>query len=169
LEFQIGLVYSRKASSEFLVSTKVCLLILYSNLEPGGYIEVADIAFPVQGIDKSIDNTNLQGWSNYLLKVSDKAGTSLGNAKLHKKRLENAGFENVVEKTYRWPQNRWPKDRDLKDIGMYTYGTFGEHFSSLSMALLTREDGWKEEEVEMWSIKAKNDAKNVRVHAYWEL
>jgi hypothetical protein len=32
---------------------------------------------------------------------------------------------------------------------MYTYKTFKEHFNSFNIVLLIREDGWKEEEVEM--------------------
>ena len=44
-------------------------------------------------------------------------GRPADSAKDYKAQLIEAGFENVVEIRYKWPQNRWPKDRGLKELG----------------------------------------------------
>ena len=53
-----------------------------------------------------------------MLEASQIAGTPICNAKLHQQRLKEAGFENIVEKKYFWPQNKWPRDRHYKLLGV---------------------------------------------------
>jgi hypothetical protein len=92
------------------------------NLAPGGYIELADICFPVQADDKSLKSDSaLRKWSNLMLEAAQKAGSPINSAQLYKAQLEATGFCNVVEIQYKWPQNRWPKDKTLKTLGMYIF------------------------------------------------
>jgi len=39
-------------------------------------------------------------------------------ARYYKEEMAAAGFINVVEKKYVWPNNTWPKDEKLKEIGI---------------------------------------------------
>ena len=80
---------------------------------------MVDIASPIEAIADSLPaGSSLKDWSDKMFEASQIAGTPLNNAKLHKQRLEGAGFENVVETTYFWPQNTWPKDQRLEELGM---------------------------------------------------
>lgn len=46
-----------------------------------------------------------------------KFGREADSARRYKDQMIEAGFENVVEIVYKWPQNRWPKDPKLKELG----------------------------------------------------
>jgi hypothetical protein len=93
-------------------------LILDRNLTPGGYIELADICYPVQADDGSLPAESvLCKWSNLILEGTKRAGRPINSAKFYKSQLETAGFTNVVEVIYMWPQNRWPKDAKFKELG----------------------------------------------------
>ena len=35
--------------------------------------------------------------------------------------LQDAGFVNVVEVRYKWPQNQWLKDPRLKELGPFDF------------------------------------------------
>jgi hypothetical protein len=163
LEFQIGLVYMRKLSSEFSYRKSARFIngFISRFLNRGGHVEVLDIAFPVQG---SIDGTYLQKWSDLLLHCSNKAGKSLSNAKLHKERLEKAGFQDVVETKY-----LWAKHGRRETVGSWAHAALEEHISGLSMALLTRVAGWKQEEVDTLSSLVTDDIRNPEIRAYWEV
>jgi len=52
-----------------------------------------------------------------ILEASNKLGRPVDSAKGYKSQLEEAGFTNVVETKYKWPQNRWPKDPKFKELG----------------------------------------------------
>jgi hypothetical protein len=56
-------------------------------------------------------------WSSLILEASNKLGRPVDSAKGYKSQLEEAGFTNVVETKYKWPQNRWPKDPKFKELG----------------------------------------------------
>jgi hypothetical protein len=89
------------------------------NLNPGGYIELADKCLPFLSDDDSLPpNSALHWWSKYSIEGTEKVGCSITAAKDFKKQLEEAGFINVVEKRYQWPTNTWPKDKKLKQLGM---------------------------------------------------
>ena len=78
-------------------------MILGRFLKGGGWIEVTDIAFPIESEDGSIQGSELEKWSALLVKAGEKAETPIDRAKLHRKRLLEAGFEEVVEKITKWP------------------------------------------------------------------
>jgi hypothetical protein len=54
-----------------------------------------------------------------MLEASVALGCPLNTAESCKGYLEDAGFEDVVEKEYRWPMSPWPRDRKLREIGKF--------------------------------------------------
>jgi hypothetical protein len=97
---------------------KTQTLTISSNLTPGGFIELADICFPVQAIDDSLRNdSQLRKWSDLLLEATQKAGRPMDSARYYQAQLEAAGFIKVEKIQYKWPQNPWPKDKDNKILG----------------------------------------------------
>ncbi len=90
-----------------------------SNLTPGGYMELADICFPIRVDDDSFpENSALQKWSRIILDGTVKAGRPINSCLNYRAQMEEAGFVNVVQVEYRWPQNPWPKDSKFKRLGM---------------------------------------------------
>ena len=88
------------------------------NLEPGGFIEICDIAFPIEAEDDSMaPDSALAKWSDRMFEASMILQRPLDSAKSCKNLLSSTGFTDVVETRYKWPQNRWPKDRKYKELG----------------------------------------------------
>jgi hypothetical protein len=56
----------------------------------------------------------------------------------YKQQLIDAGFENVTEVQYKWPQNTWPKDRKMKEIGELNFLSASLPLSYFSPRISTR-------------------------------
>lgn len=96
------------------------LITINRHLEPGGYIEIVDIAFPIESDDGSLTpDSALAKWSNYMFEASKNLQRPLDSGKTCKGLLASAGFTDVVETQYKWPQNRWPKEPRFKELGEF--------------------------------------------------
>ena len=104
--------------------------------------------------------------------------------------LIEAGFDDVVEVRYKWPQNRWPKDKKLKElgelhcysydqprtstdysdmVGMWMHENFSTGLAGLSMAVFTRGLGWSQEELEVFLADVRKSMKDPNVHGYYPM
>lgn len=54
-----------------------------------------------------------------MLEAANKAGRSLAVAPKLKQMMIDAGFTDVVEVVYKWPQNKWPKNPKYKELGAW--------------------------------------------------
>jgi len=59
----------------------------------------------------------VQKWNELIMESTLKFGRAADMATGYKQQLIEAGFENVTEVLYKWPQNTWPKDPKMKEIG----------------------------------------------------
>jgi cyclopropane fatty-acyl-phospholipid synthase-like methyltransferase len=89
----------------------------FTNLNTGGWIEVLDILPPTSDDGTMSPDTALYRWSNLLLESTQKIGRPFGGTSSLKSQMEAAGFKNVSQRVYKWPQNRWPKDPKYKELG----------------------------------------------------
>lgn len=95
-----------------------CIANPLRNLNPGGWIEIKDIKFPIVDNDNSFpEDCAVKKWADLILEGTVKLGRPADCAKDYKDQLIEAGFENVVVIQYKWPQNSWPKDPKLKELG----------------------------------------------------
>ncbi|CZR67449.1 related to methyltransferase [Phialocephala subalpina] len=142
----------------------------FENLNPGGYIEMADICFPVQCDDETMGpDSALRKWANLILEGTTKIGRPINSAKDYKTQLGKAGFTDIVEERLIWPQNRWPKDKRIKEIGIWSHENMAPSLEGFSMALFTRVYGWTKEEVEVFLVDVRKEVKDPRIHAYWPI
>jgi hypothetical protein len=78
--------------------------------------------FPFKEFDKSLlVGSALKTWAGLLMKATITHGCSMDSAKKCKSQLQDAGFIDIVETTYKWPQNRWPKHRKHMVLGMFYF------------------------------------------------
>jgi SAM-dependent methyltransferase len=89
----------------------------FTNLNTGGWIEVLDILPPTSDDGTMSPDTALYRWSTLLLESTQKIGRPFGGTSSLKSQMEAAGFKNVSQRVYKWPQNRWPKDPKYKELG----------------------------------------------------
>ena len=91
-----------------------------SNLRPGGYIELFDVAMGHSTCDDdSLPETGsyLAKWDRLVLDCSYKWGSPVDSVLKYKEYLAEVGFTNIVEHEYIWPSNSWPKDHHHKVLG----------------------------------------------------
>ena len=83
--------------------------------------------------------------------------------------MQAAGFVDIEERIYKWPQNWWPKDPKYKEIGMWTLANLDDGLEGLSLAYFTRGLGWSKEEVLAFLLDVRKDIRNLKIHACWPM
>ncbi|KAJ3960545.1 hypothetical protein N0V92_002796 [Colletotrichum tropicale] len=141
----------------------------YDKLEPGGYIELQDNAFPILSDDGSMKDTSLAEWSSLLIEAVQKMGRSIEAPSQFKRMLQDAGFVDVVEVKEIWPVSPWTKDKVLFDRGQWVREACMDGIETSCLALFTRVLGWTREEVLAFCAGVRNDVKNRNIHAYWKV
>jgi hypothetical protein len=141
--------------------------------------------FPIEDNDTSFpEGCAARKWTELAMEGAAKMGRPLNGAIKYKAQLEEAGFHNVREEMFRWPQNKWPKDAKLKELGkssrpfrrlrtnetgMWMCENFTSGLSGLSMALFTRGLGWTSEETETFLVTVRKDMKDTKIHGYYTM
>ena len=107
----------------------------YDHLKPGGYLELSQ-SVPDPGCDDGSlpDDSAYRQMTAYFIEIGERLGASVHAAKLFKQKMEQAGFEDVVEKRFKIPCSSWPKNPRLKKIGMFE----AAHVDAGAEALLLR-------------------------------
>lgn len=143
---------------------------IYDNLNPGGYVELSDICFPIMCDDDSLPaNAAILRWTSLIMQSGEVTGRICNSAVHYKSQLEALGFVNVVEVIHKWPQNRWPKDKYYKELGMWNHENFSAGLEALSLGLLTRYLGWSPEEVNVFLVDVRKEMKDTKIHAYYPI
>ncbi|KAF2758956.1 putative methyltransferase [Pseudovirgaria hyperparasitica] len=142
---------------------------VYDSLKPGGWYELQDFAFPVRADDGTMDGTHFERLNKYLcdaLKALKRDGSW---AERYKEFMIEAGFQNVTEIVYKWPQNRWPKDKELKQLGEWNMINTLDGLHGFSARLCTQVLGMSPEELELLLMGCRKEIQNPRIHAYWPI
>ncbi|KAK3934714.1 S-adenosyl-L-methionine-dependent methyltransferase [Diplogelasinospora grovesii] len=142
----------------------------YDQLEPGGYLELQELSLPCRCDDDTLpEDSFLAQWCNNIITAAANQGRPVWPANEYKKHLEQAGFEEVVEKQHRWPINPWPRDHKYKELGLWTLVNIGDGLEGLTVAHCTRGLGWSHEETLVFCSKVRKDIRNTRIHAYFPM
>ncbi|EFQ26057.1 methyltransferase domain-containing protein [Colletotrichum graminicola M1.001] len=140
----------------------------YDNLEPGGYIELQDNAFPILCGDGTLKPDDpMARWSTLMMEGTELIGRPITVPAAFRRLLQEAGFEDVVEHKRVWPTSPWPKDEALRELGLWTQACSLEGVEPGALALFTRVLGWTREEVLVFIASVRKDFKNKNIHAYW--
>ncbi|KAK4142220.1 S-adenosyl-L-methionine-dependent methyltransferase [Dichotomopilus funicola] len=142
----------------------------FNQLEPGGYLEIQDMACPIGCDDGTLHpDSPLWIWVTTLMQAMEAAGRPPTVAQQWKTILEEAGFVDVVETVHKWPINPWPRDPKYKTLGRWSLLNTDQLLEPAILAPVTRFLGWKPEEAKVLAAKARAVLKDVRVHAYWPM
>ncbi len=133
----------------------------FAALAPGGYFEMQEIFFKPSAFDDSLSGTALEAWNAKLVE----GARVLGGKDWHCTPkyagwFKEAGFTEVVERQFAWPQNTWPKGKKQKQMGMTMLANAMEGTAAVSMAILTRAFGMSAQEVEEYLVPVTKDMKD---------
>ncbi|KAK2674582.1 hypothetical protein RAB80_009566 [Fusarium oxysporum f. sp. vasinfectum] len=104
--------------------------------------------------------TALYKWSKLLLEATEKMGRPFGETMTYKTQMEAAGFRNVTQRVFKWPQNGWPRDPKYKELGSWTLENISSGLDGISSALFTRVLGWSKPQLDVFLIDVRKDLKN---------
>ncbi|MCJ1479951.1 hypothetical protein MMC06_000105 [Schaereria dolodes] len=112
----------------------------YDHLQPGGYIEQAEISACVSSDEGHLTPGSQWDQNNrYFLSASEASGRTLMIQEKLKELIEHAGFVDVVEHRFKWPIGAWSQDPKLREVGKWNQHRCGP--MSKSKRGLRRLDG----------------------------
>jgi len=136
-------------------------------LEPGGYLEVAELGLPYETPDGTLLESHAHyRWSRLILEAAEAIGRPFVNLKTLPDRLRKAGFQDLEIIEHKWPINDWPKGKRWKELGLWTLENVTTGLESFSYALFTRGLGWAKEDVDEFLVEVRRDLVDPAVHAY---
>ncbi|KAK3385290.1 S-adenosyl-L-methionine-dependent methyltransferase [Podospora didyma] len=140
----------------------------FKQLEPGGYLELHDHSFPIRCDDNTLPrDTPILQWTELIIEACDKIGRECTVALRFKEMMEAAGFEDVVEKVFKWPTNAWPRDHKYKELGAWSLAAGLQGIEAMTLALFTRVLGWSQEQTLAFCAEVRNNMKSPKIHGYW--
>ncbi|EFX06460.1 methyltransferase type 12 [Grosmannia clavigera kw1407] len=144
--------------------------VAFDNLEPGGYLELQDMALPARSDDNTLHpDSYLSNWCNYCFNAGEALGRPVFPVTEYKTYLAAAGFEDIVETQKKWPINTWPRDKEYKELGAWAYANIAEGLEGLSLAYFTRGLHWSSEQTLVFCAETRKDLKDTKIHAYWPM
>jgi hypothetical protein len=105
-------------------------------------------------------------WGKVVVEMGEKSGKTFHIWKEAKRRMECAGFVDVVEVEYKWPINAWPRDPKLKELGKWNQLRLHDGVESFMLRLLTSVGGWKYERVQLHLAEMRKAVMDHKAHAY---
>lgn len=145
-------------------------MIRDSHVKPGGWVEWHEKHPLFLSDDGSLTEDHaIAKWGTTFFKASENFGTSASSPRNLKRWMIEAGFVDVEEHILKLPVGLWPKNKRLKNIGMFEMVNMDEGIEGLSLMLFTRALGWSREEVLLFLMDVRKDAKDKSIHSYYHL
>ncbi|KAH7012485.1 S-adenosyl-L-methionine-dependent methyltransferase [Microdochium trichocladiopsis] len=138
---------------------------IYDNLEPGGWFEFVESANTLLSEDGSLKPDNaMVTMMNSLMEACEKIGRTMDPAPNMKGWVEQAGFENVTQQTFKLPIGSWPKDPILKECGTLMRINFLDGVEGSTAALFRDVLEWSQEEVTVLNAQVRAAVRDRDVH-----
>jgi hypothetical protein len=140
----------------------------FAALAPGGYLEIQDGCLPLRCADGTLNDTSLSQWSELTLTGSELLGRKWADPRTYRALMQDVGFVDVIEYSFKWPLNTWPRDPKLKELGMWVKEDMQDILGAVKR-VFTSGLGWDNEEFEDLLDRAKRELTNRRIHAWIDM
>ncbi|KAI9784702.1 MAG: hypothetical protein M1816_000767 [Peltula sp. TS41687] len=139
----------------------------FKHLNPGGWLEWQEYETVVQSDDNSYPpDCAMARWIENLNKAAVKFGKEMNIAPKIKSLVEDAGFDNVSDKTFKVPITPWAKNPKLKELGKWNMLAMHDTLPPYTIWLFTNHLGWQQVEAELLIKEVRDELKNLRIHHY---
>ncbi|KAI1138507.1 S-adenosyl-L-methionine-dependent methyltransferase [Hypoxylon sp. FL0543] len=135
------------------------------NLAPGGILEFQDAQFPMNYIGDRPTGSALYRWNNLMVEGVARLGRSWSNVRNYHRYFEEAGLENIVEKSFYWPTSPWAKGQYFKTVAAYFQEDMLAGLEAMSLKVLGVLD-MSPDQVREFVEEVKKDLRNTNIHAY---
>ncbi|KAF4974549.1 hypothetical protein FZEAL_8573 [Fusarium zealandicum] len=144
----------------------------FKSLKPGGWLE--DMEFNIQmfsDIPEIRDDPNhiFKRWPKVFWEATDRMNKTLriGMNGTMRKHMVEAGFTNVVEKTYQVPCGAWSSDPKMKEIGALNLAFMDESLEGFALFILREIMGWDYAEVQLFVMEMRKAIRDVKIRPYY--
>lgn len=142
----------------------------FEHLEPGGWVEFQDFDIDHYSLDGSLTPDHaLRRWINIAYTAEEKTGRSLRPGRNLEQWMRDAGFIDVKVIKTPLPLGRWPKDEKLKKIGLFNWTQLWDGLQGMSLRMFIDCLGWRQEDLEVLLMQVRNDLKDSKIHALYDL
>ena len=142
----------------------------FQHLRPGGWLEVQEFAIGFPTAPSTVRlNPATVSWTKAIRDAAAKIGIDLLAAAHFGPHLEAAGFDNWRLEKRIWPVGTWPQSPKEKQLGIWAQRNCEDALGAVSLAFLTRIEGWTLEQVETVVAAVRNEIRDVDVHQYTQL
>jgi len=131
----------------------------YHAIAPGGYLEMQDPLLPFSFAGTVDPNCAFARWSDLLGEGGAKSGRPWTNTHHYRRWMEEAGFEDVVERRFYWPLGPWAKGEYYKTIGALFQQDMLNGLEGISFKILGLL-GWGIDEIRVFLADVRKDMIN---------
>ncbi|GJC86011.1 secondary metabolism regulator LAE1 [Colletotrichum liriopes] len=146
----------------------------FEHLKPGGYIEVKeiDIEDHSQSLGDDLPEDHIyRRWAKIMFEATDRFGKTLKQTRDHgiAGGLRNAGFVDIVEKSWPIPVGNWPADPKLKEVGVINLEYIDQSLEGFGVLLLKHAMGWEDAEILVFISEMRKALKDPKLQTYFRL
>lgn len=136
----------------------------YNYLQPGGFLELQEFHFPLEGLDDSVkEGSALWTWGRKIQTVCGTLGIDAAATRKHGDRLRQRGFQEVNVRSLPCPLGPWAKGQRQKRLGWMARKDLYEGIDAISKKLFLMM-GDSEEEVDAFLARCKEELMDPTIH-----
>ncbi|KAK4145804.1 S-adenosyl-L-methionine-dependent methyltransferase [Dichotomopilus funicola] len=156
--------------STFLKDNTALMKRIFSNLKPGGWVEIQDLYPDLRSDDDTIppDHPMIRFHQMVQPVLLEKYGFDLFVPTRLPALLEELGFVNIQRKVFHMPFGEWARDPHLRVIGGYCREILLDFVAAMAARPLV-EAGFDREDIADLVRDATQSASNRRIHAYYPI
>lgn len=123
---------------------------------------------PLRSIDGTLTDTALDEFQSSCMAAAVKLGRPWTNGKHYGRWMREAGFVDVVEKSYFWAINGWVKGEKQKVQARWLKANLREGLPAWGLGGLSLGLGWERERIDGLIERARSDLEDTKIHAFAE-
>ncbi|KAF6817144.1 hypothetical protein CSOJ01_02564 [Colletotrichum sojae] len=143
---------------------------IYDNLNPGGWAEFQDYDFLFRSDDGTLtEDSYTAQWDNTFIEATARIGRESRPGPKLEAWVREAGFVNVVHRSFKLPIGPWAKDPYYKDIGMCNLIQLLEGLEAFTLRVFCGVLKRPEEKVLVLLANVRRELKSHAFHSYGNL
>ncbi|KAF9878728.1 mRNA 3'-end-processing protein YTH1 [Colletotrichum karsti] len=142
----------------------------YRACKPGGWVQSGEAEVEFRSDDGTIPEDSAMAslwWKLYV-----EGGARLGrpfdviSKDLQKKSMEEAGFVDIVEKTFKLPVGGWPADPKLAEVGRYVQLTMENDIEGYTLLMWNSILQWPKDEYQIFLMQMRKELRSRKIHSF---
>ncbi|KAM0548531.1 hypothetical protein ACHAPJ_009854 [Fusarium lateritium] len=144
----------------------------YAHVRPGGWVESLEIDIETHSENPRIENDQdhiFKKWYQLFFECGRKTGRTWEIARdgRQEEYMREAGFTDLVTKSWKLPVGAWPQDKKLKQVGLYNGAFIDTSIDGFAIFPIGEVLGWSKEEVTVLVSHMRKALKEPRTLPYY--